>query len=330
MNDQQATPLPAPLLASLVDDLANWWHTYGDCNPDRAPWGVTGKYLPVGLSDAALVYIEHAVHQITHHVRREHEAVWRRLYDTLPESHADDWRKPALDPRDVAIVHYQTVDLPPHAKESYFLVHCPTGARAEEEVDRQKSEGPHPSSTELRERAMRKLAKNVRSATATLPGADEITLRRRVEVEGGKTTVVRWTLTHQPTGVAVDIQPPHSGEPTLEVLVQGQERLGVAVATHVRSAAATGPLGPESARLLLNYGGLPAGTITEFRDWSPTPASTRPLGHDTDDTCRCVENCAEDPATACGLSGTPHVHPDTSGTGAFGPCPQHPDAPGDL
>lgn len=44
--------------------------------------------------------------------------------------------------------------------------------------------------------------------------------------------------------------------------------------------------------------------------------------------CVCVENCAEHPPTACSLSGIPHVHPD-DGSGTFGPCPVHPDAPGD-
>lgn len=45
--------------------------------------------------------------------------------------------------------------------------------------------------------------------------------------------------------------------------------------------------------------------------------------------CRCVVSCADDPATACSLSGEPHVHPD-NGTDTFGRCPVHPDAPGDL
>lgn len=44
--------------------------------------------------------------------------------------------------------------------------------------------------------------------------------------------------------------------------------------------------------------------------------------------CRCVQSCADDPTTVCSLSGQPHVHPD-DGTGVFGPCPTHPDAPGD-
>ncbi|MFE7072640.1 hypothetical protein ACFU96_21415 [Streptomyces sp. NPDC057620] len=47
-------------------------------------------------------------------------------------------------------------------------------------------------------------------------------------------------------------------------------------------------------------------------------------------TCLCVVSCAEDPATACSLSGQQHVHPAIPGqTGVYGPCPMHPDAPGD-
>jgi hypothetical protein len=38
--------------------------------------------------------------------------------------------------------------------------------------------------------------------------------------------------------------------------------------------------------------------------------------------CTCIHTCAEDPPTACSLSGEWHVHPGD-------PCPVHPDAPGD-
>lgn len=49
-----------------------------------------------------------------------------------------------------------------------------------------------------------------------------------------------------------------------------------------------------------------------------------------DDECTCVINCAEDPRTACSLSGRRHVHPEIPGMpGVYGPCPEHPDAPGD-
>jgi hypothetical protein len=47
-------------------------------------------------------------------------------------------------------------------------------------------------------------------------------------------------------------------------------------------------------------------------------------------TCLCVVSCDEDPATACSLSGQQHVHPAIPGQpGVYGPCPVHPDAPGD-
>ncbi|MFJ8676769.1 hypothetical protein [Streptomyces sp. NPDC093589] len=45
--------------------------------------------------------------------------------------------------------------------------------------------------------------------------------------------------------------------------------------------------------------------------------------------CTCVELCNEDPKSACGLSGRRHVHPASQGSG-FGPCPVHPEAPGDV
>ncbi|WP_331732931.1 hypothetical protein OG613_48945 (plasmid) [Streptomyces sp. NBC_00015] len=51
-----------------------------------------------------------------------------------------------------------------------------------------------------------------------------------------------------------------------------------------------------------------------------------------DRECTCVTHCAEDPATACSLSSKErHVHPALPGhPGVYGPCPRHPDAPGDL
>lgn len=46
--------------------------------------------------------------------------------------------------------------------------------------------------------------------------------------------------------------------------------------------------------------------------------------------CTCVYSCADDPETGCSLSGSWHAHPDDpQWPGCFGPCPQHPDAPGD-
>ena len=48
------------------------------------------------------------------------------------------------------------------------------------------------------------------------------------------------------------------------------------------------------------------------------------------DACTCVEFCDEDPKTACSLSGRPHVHPEIPvWPGVYGPCPVHPDRPGD-
>jgi hypothetical protein len=38
--------------------------------------------------------------------------------------------------------------------------------------------------------------------------------------------------------------------------------------------------------------------------------------------CTCYHTCAEDPGTACSLSGEWHVHPGE-------PCPVHPGVPGD-
>jgi hypothetical protein len=45
--------------------------------------------------------------------------------------------------------------------------------------------------------------------------------------------------------------------------------------------------------------------------------------------CTCLYSCADDPASACSLSGDWHVHPQDA-RGVTGPCPLHPDAPGDL
>ncbi|MGW2421461.1 hypothetical protein ACWC0C_19805 [Streptomyces sp. NPDC001709] len=59
----------------------------------------------------------------------------------------------------------------------------------------------------------------------------------------------------------------------------------------------------------------------EFKDWTALLP---------DDACTCVTHCDQDPATACSLSGIRHVHPALPGRpGAYGPCPEHPDAPGD-
>lgn len=68
-------------------------------------------------------------------------------------------------------------------------------------------------------------------------------------------------------------------------------------------------------------GGRPAAVLVGH-DTAP-----RTLAQEVAD-CTCVVSCADHPPTACSLSGIPHVHPD-DGSGTFGPCPVHPDAPGD-
>lgn len=60
----------------------------------------------------------------------------------------------------------------------------------------------------------------------------------------------------------------------------------------------------------------------------PTAEALRARSLENIEDCTCVEYCDEDPRTACSLSGIPHVHPD-NGSGTFGPCPVHPDRPGD-
>ncbi len=48
------------------------------------------------------------------------------------------------------------------------------------------------------------------------------------------------------------------------------------------------------------------------------------------DDCTCIEFCDEGPRVSCRLSGRPHVHPeDPNHPRAYGPCPVHPDRPGD-
>jgi hypothetical protein len=61
-------------------------------------------------------------------------------------------------------------------------------------------------------------------------------------------------------------------------------------------------------------------------DWISKYA--RSLDEDIQD-CTCIEYCDEDPKTACNLSGRPHVHPSRRKGDGFGPCPVHPERPGD-
>lgn len=67
--------------------------------------------------------------------------------------------------------------------------------------------------------------------------------------------------------------------------------------------------------------GLPDEMATKVDGHTCPDREPPPRPHDAD--CECVYSCADDPATACSLSGEWHVHPD------LGPCPAHPDAPGD-
>jgi hypothetical protein len=80
----------------------------------------------------------------------------------------------------------------------------------------------------------------------------------------------------------------------------------------------------DAIRALIGYVGQRDGTLSLHLD------GTGKIERSDDWTdCVCVVSCADDPPTACSLSGEPHVHPD-DGSGIFGPCPVHPEAPGDL
>lgn len=57
-------------------------------------------------------------------------------------------------------------------------------------------------------------------------------------------------------------------------------------------------------------------------DITRIPALASRAGRAARTACTCIHTCADDPASACDLSGEWHVHPGE-------PCPQHPDAPGD-
>ncbi|GHF32895.1 hypothetical protein GCM10010218_12450 [Streptomyces mashuensis] len=58
------------------------------------------------------------------------------------------------------------------------------------------------------------------------------------------------------------------------------------------------------------------------------PALAAPSSSADEDACTCVTHCDEAEG-GCRLAGRRHVHPRTR-TGQYGPCPEHPDAPGDL
>lgn len=58
------------------------------------------------------------------------------------------------------------------------------------------------------------------------------------------------------------------------------------------------------------------------------PALTSARRAAEEGACTCVINCDEAEG-GCSLAGQRHVHPRTR-TGQYGPCPEHPEAPGDL
>lgn len=84
-----------------------------------------------------------------------------------------------------------------------------------------------------------------------------------------------------------------------------------------RDVAATDPLRDLAAR------------VEAVRYPSPHPVPRQYTVFDAAAACTCVMSCADDPASACSLSGTWHVHPNSYPGDVFGPCPVHPDAPGD-
>lgn len=98
----------------------------------------------------------------------------------------------------------------------------------------------------------------------------------------------------------------------------------------VLAAIEDGRLDPEQALVVaelmaedrvesrLYYDDFLRGAVKRHREAIPEPE------------CVCVVSCADDPPTACSLSGEPHVHPNRFPGDVFGACPAHPDAPGDL
>ena len=77
--------------------------------------------------------------------------------------------------------------------------------------------------------------------------------------------------------------------------------------THICTAAIVQWMAADPGNPDLSIMGLTATQMSKTLHWSD---------------CTCVHTCAEDPPTACSLSGEWHVHPGD-------PCPVHPDAPGD-
>jgi len=105
--------------------------------------------------------------------------------------------------------------------------------------------------------------------------------------------------------------------------------------THHCAQLRLGEAHPQHEYTYYLLGGDPSAVAKDLRGltWCPgllepvKPSPERPAPKIAE--CRCVVSCTDDPATACSLSGEPHVHPD-DGADIFGRCPIHPDAPGDL
>lgn len=74
--------------------------------------------------------------------------------------------------------------------------------------------------------------------------------------------------------------------------------------------------------------GVPVRRVKQLLAGSATAPDAQPA--EAPEECACVLTCAEDPKTSCSLSGQRHVHPAIPDRpGVYGPCPEHPDAPGD-
>ncbi|RZU28218.1 hypothetical protein EV284_6384 [Streptomyces sp. BK022] len=157
-------------------------------------------------------------------------------------------------------------------------------------------------------------------------------IRERVDLaetyaEDGATMTAMQTLTDAVTAILGMIQPspdPDRKPMPLEQLVETVEgalyrRTAEQVAAVPWVAEAIGLHDPRIRAL---------GEVAALAEQQYRAALVEWIGRDW--TCLCVVSCAEDPATACSLSGERHVHPEIPGRpGVYGPCPVHPDAPGD-
>ncbi|WP_439082108.1 hypothetical protein [Streptomyces sp. WL006] len=166
-------------------------------------------------------------------------------------------------------------------------------------------------------------------------------LRSRADNGGiGTLTVFDFTVTVEPvgTGTEFDCEGGHEGEDaallggpaTCDGRCRPRPRFGHQALTDLVCAlddaeldesGGCGACGLEAGQMCVGCGRCNC----DGHDGCARPAE----GGDLDD-CRYVENCGEDPATGCGLSGTPHIHPeDPNHPGAYGECPVHPERPGD-